>query len=88
MNKKITLKKIVQALLPKPGLEPLTEDLIEELVQQKGMAEVDLRFIRKIGGRYLRSREAFILPRQINYRRPPTPPLKVTRLKTPPPHGN
>ena len=67
------LQKLLETINRLPelgrGPEPMTDELIDELVMVKGLPEADMRFIQKIGGMYLKSQEVFILPTQINYHR-------------------
>ena len=48
----------------KGGLEPLTEELISELVE-KGMPEGDLRFAARSGATYNRQRNSLIMPTEL-----------------------
>ena len=73
MNKQKLLDMLRRLPNLTEGPEPLTDELVRDLVKRYRWPELDLRFIRKIGGMYLDSEKAFILPRQINYRMPPLP---------------
>lgn len=41
------------------GQEPLTDELIQELVKKYGMPEGDLRELQKMGATYCRERNSF-----------------------------
>lgn len=41
------------------GQEPITDDLIKELVKKHGMPEGDLRELQKMGATYCREKNSF-----------------------------
>jgi hypothetical protein len=61
----MTDKTVEQIFLGKDN-EPLTDELIEELIKTQGIPENDLRELQKMGATYCRPHNSFFTPPEFN----------------------